>query len=54
LAKCDTYDFNIFNLRELSDGRELEAIHAYVVTKRGIFIKTKVDINKLLNFNAAI
>ena len=54
LNKCDTFDFNIFRLRELSDGRELEAIHAYVVTKRGCFVKTKVDINKLLNFNVAI
>jgi hypothetical protein len=34
LLKCDTSDFNIFNLRHLTDGRELEAVHAFIMVKR--------------------
>ena len=54
LSKVDTYDFNIFNLRQLTDGRELEAVLQFIMVKRDCVTKTSLDINKMSNFISAI
>lgn len=54
LMKSDTFDFNIFKLRELTSGRELESILAYLLVKRDCISKTNVDLNKMSNFMTAI
>ena len=54
LLKADSPDFNIFKLRELTNGRELEAIHLWLSVKRNCLSKTKIDFNKLANFLIAI
>lgn len=37
LVKIDGFDFNIFSLRELTEGRELEAAVIIILAKRECF-----------------
>lgn len=54
LMKIDQLDFNIFKLRELTDGKELTATLCFILAKRDCFAKTSIDINKMINFITAI
>lgn len=54
LGNSDNSKFNIFRLRTLTDGRELEVIHAYTMVKRNCVQKTNVDIQKMFNFMSQI
>jgi hypothetical protein len=54
LVKIDGFDFNIFSLRELTEGRELEAAVIFILAKRECFVKTTIDINRMINFVRAI
>ena len=54
LNKCDLFDFNIFNLRTATNGRELESILIFMLAKRECISKTDLDIEKMHNFIRAI
>lgn len=54
LKKSDTFDFNIFLLRKLTNGKELEATLTYILARRECISKTMVEINFLANFTKAI
>ena len=54
LQKCDTYDFNIFKLREYTEGREMEATLSFILAKRDCLANTTVDTKKMMNFVRAI
>lgn len=54
LLKCDSNDFDIFRLRHLTDGCEMEAIHSFIMVRRNCVSKTNVDINKMFNFISSI
>ena len=54
LKKCDEFDFDIFKLRELTNGRELETVATFILAKRDCFAKTDIDINKMVNFLTAV
>lgn len=53
LYKCDTTDFNIFKLKELTGGKELECVLIYVLIKRDC-LTTPMEINKMVNYAKAI
>ena len=50
LRNVDSYDFNIFRLRELTNGRELETILPYVLAKNGLIGSNKLEFNNLMSF----
>ena len=50
LSQIDSYDFNIFKLRELTNGKELETILPYVLAKTGLIGATKLEFNNLMSF----
>jgi hypothetical protein len=54
LSKSDTFDFNIFKLREYTNGRELEAIHLHLAVSKNCISRTNTDINKMSAFLTAI
>jgi hypothetical protein len=54
LTKCDTFEFNVFAVRELTEGRELEAVLSFILAKRGCIQGTNIDINKMANYMMAI
>lgn len=54
LNKSDSFDFNIFKLRELTSGRELESVLGFLLVKRDCMSKTNLDINKMFNFMTEI
>ena len=50
LSQIDSYDFNIFKLRELTNGKELETIVPYVLAKTGLIGANKLEFNNLMSF----
>ena len=46
----DKYEFNVFNLRETTDGLELETLLPFVLAKHGLIANNKVDGQKMINF----
>lgn len=50
VVKCDTSDFDIFKLREYTDGNELVSLLPFVLARRNVLGKTELDINKLIRF----
>ena len=50
LKTVDSYDFNIFRLRELTNGNELETILPYVLAKNGLIGSNKLEFNNLMSF----
>lgn len=52
--KIDSMDFNVFALRELTEGRELVATTCFILAKRECFAKTNIDINKMINYISSI
>lgn len=50
LQKVDTYHFNVFTLRETTDGNELETILPFILAKHNLFANNKVQIDSLRNF----
>lgn len=45
LHKVDRYDFNIFKLREATNGNELEAIVPYILTKHNLIASNKIGLD---------
>ena len=50
LKKVDRYDFNIFTLREKTNGHELETILPYILAKHNLIAHNKLEFNFLINF----
>lgn len=50
LAKVDSYDFDVFNLRKSTDGNELATLVPFILAKHGLVRTNDVDFNKILCF----
>lgn len=54
LKKIDQYDFNIFRLRDLTNGNELETVLPFILTKHNLIAGNKLEFNYLINFVRAL
>lgn len=50
MLKVDTYDFNIFKLRETTNGNELVTILPFVLAKHGLIASCRLEFTKLIHF----
>ena len=50
LKKVDHYNFNIFTLRNTTDGNELITILPYILARQGFFAKCNLEFSNLINF----
>ena len=54
LKKCDSYEFNIFALREKTDGHELETVLPFILSRHNLIAHNKLEFNYLMNFVRAL
>ena len=54
LKKIDSVDFNIFKLRELTNGHELETVLPFILARHNLIAHNRLDFNYLLNFVKAL
>ena len=50
LAKVDSYEFDIFKLREATNGNELSNLLPFVLARHGLIASCRLDFGRLLNF----
>ena len=54
LEKIDGYEFDIFKLRTLTEGRELETILPFILSNKGLIGNCKIEFTNLMNFVKAL
>jgi hypothetical protein len=54
LSRIDSKDFDIFNLRDATNGNELVSMLGYLVVQRSLLDDSCLDFEKLLNYITAI
>ena len=54
LKKVDSYNFNIFRLRETTGGHELETVLPFILVRHNLIAHNKLELNFLLNFVRAL
>ena len=54
LKKIDTYEFNIFRLREVTNGHELETVLPFILARHNLIAHNKLEFNFLINFVRAL
>jgi len=50
LKKVDRYEFNIFRLRETTNGHELETILPFILARHNLIAHNKLEFSYLINF----
>ena len=54
LKKVDQYEFDIFNLRQLTNDNELVTLLPYILAKHGLFASCNLHFGNLMNFVRAL
>lgn len=54
LQKVDTYEFDIFKLRETTNGNELITILPFILAKHGLIASNRLDFGKLIQFTRVL
>ena len=54
LKIIDSYEFNVFKLRELTGGHELEAVLMTTLARNHLIAHNKLEFNNLMNFVRAL
>jgi hypothetical protein len=54
LSRIDSKDFDIFNLRDATNGNELVSMLGYLVVQRSLLDDSCLDFEKLINYITAI
>ena len=50
MKKVDCYDFDIFKLRELTDGRELVTVVPFILARHALIGPCKIDFDRMMHF----
>ena len=50
LKKVDSYDFDIFKIREKTNGHELETVLPFILARHNLIAHNKLEVNYLINF----
>ena len=54
LKKIDGYDFDVFKLREATDGHELETVLLILLGEHGFFKQMNVELDTMIKFVRAL
>lgn len=54
LGKADDFEFDVFKLRKASNNQEMSALLPYLMAKKGILLRTKINFEKFFTFTQAI